>query len=85
MICILAVSVPMSLSASIYLHITQGTGKEAYLALAYLKIGMVLLVVAPCLFLIVSVPFRYVLLHKGDQRFLCAFIWKSSRINFGDF
>ena len=63
-ICILAVSIPMALSACIYLHITQGTGKEASLALTHLKIGLLFITIPPCLFLIVSVPFRYVVLHN---------------------
>ena len=57
---ILAVTVPLSLSACIYLHLTQGTGKETQIALKSLRIGIKLIILAPSVFFMVSVLFRYV-------------------------
>ena len=56
--CVLAVSVPLSLSACIYLHLTQGTGKETEFAIECLRIGIKMIVLAPWIFFIVSVGFR---------------------------
>ena len=58
-LCSLAVSIPTSLSALIYLHLTRGSGQETKLVLVILRIGMSGIMLAPWVFFLVSVPFRY--------------------------